>query len=185
MLNNFLTVLYFFLPAALANSSAVVLARIPIINQFSYPLDFYQSFHGQRILGDHKTIRGLIGGITIAIIIAFFQKILYQNNPQIANYLTVNYQDLNPFWLGLSLGGGALLGDCLKSFFKRRFQIPPGGNWFPFDYIDWVLGAIFCSYFYFQLSLGQYLFLLFFWSFFIHPLSDIFGSSLKKRPPIN
>ena len=42
-------------------------------------------------------------------------------------------------WLGLC----ALLGDLLKSFFKRRLTIAPGRPWIPFDEIDWVAGALF------------------------------------------
>jgi CDP-diglyceride synthetase len=35
-----------------------------------------------------------------------------------------------------------MTGDAVKSFFKRRLGITPGKSWFPFDQLDFVLGAI-------------------------------------------
>jgi CDP-2,3-bis-(O-geranylgeranyl)-sn-glycerol synthase len=40
------------------------------------------------------------------------------------------------------LGFGALAGDSIKSFFKRRVGVKPGKRWFPFDQIDFVIGAL-------------------------------------------
>jgi CDP-2,3-bis-(O-geranylgeranyl)-sn-glycerol synthase len=47
-------------------------------------------------------------------------------------------------WLliGLLLGVGALVGDAVKSFIKRRIGIPPGNSLAIFDQIDFVIGAI-------------------------------------------
>jgi CDP-2,3-bis-(O-geranylgeranyl)-sn-glycerol synthase len=40
------------------------------------------------------------------------------------------------------MSAGALLGDLLKSFFKRLAHRPPGTAWVPFDQIDYILGAV-------------------------------------------
>jgi CDP-2,3-bis-(O-geranylgeranyl)-sn-glycerol synthase len=45
-------------------------------------------------------------------------------------------------WLGLSFGVGAMTGDSVKSYFKRRRGVPPGAPWIPFDQLDFVLGAL-------------------------------------------
>jgi CDP-2,3-bis-(O-geranylgeranyl)-sn-glycerol synthase len=47
-------------------------------------------------------------------------------------------------WLGvgLRLGAGAMTGDAVKSFFKRRAGIAPGEPWIPFDQMDFALGAL-------------------------------------------
>jgi CDP-2,3-bis-(O-geranylgeranyl)-sn-glycerol synthase len=37
---------------------------------------------------------------------------------------------------------GAVGGDLLKSFLKRRRRIPPGARWIPADQLDFVIGAI-------------------------------------------
>ncbi|MBI3028400.1 MAG: CDP-archaeol synthase [Candidatus Rokubacteria bacterium] len=40
------------------------------------------------------------------------------------------------------MGGGALAGDLGKSFFKRRLDIASGKPLFPFDQLDFVVGAL-------------------------------------------
>ena len=48
------------------------------------------------------------------------------------------------------LGGGALIGDAVESFFKRQIGVSHGNPWIPFDQIDYTIGAIlFGSIFYF------------------------------------
>jgi CDP-2,3-bis-(O-geranylgeranyl)-sn-glycerol synthase len=51
-----------------------------------------------------------------------------------------------PLWLMLlasaMLGLGALLGDAIESFFKRRNNVPPGESWFPFDQTDYIIGGL-------------------------------------------
>ncbi|MEM3153941.1 MAG: CDP-archaeol synthase, partial [Candidatus Woesearchaeota archaeon] len=42
----------------------------------------------------------------------------------------------------LAAGIGALLGDSIKSFFKRRLGILPGRPWIPFDQVDYAIGAL-------------------------------------------
>ncbi|RMD58557.1 CDP-archaeol synthase, partial [Candidatus Woesearchaeota archaeon] len=44
--------------------------------------------------------------------------------------------------IGFALGFGALLGDSVKSFFKRRMGIAPGKPWYIIDQLDYVIGAI-------------------------------------------
>jgi len=41
---------------------------------------------------------------------------------------------------GLAMGLGAVLGDHIKSFFKRRLGKPPGSPWWP-DRIDFAVGG--------------------------------------------
>ena len=40
------------------------------------------------------------------------------------------------------MGFGALAGDLVKSFFKRRIGINPGAKFIPFDQTDFVVGAL-------------------------------------------
>ena len=61
--NEFLFLCWVFLPAIIANMAPVFAAKLPVLSGWSYPLDFFYTFRGQRVLGDHKTIRGLIAGI--------------------------------------------------------------------------------------------------------------------------
>ena len=44
--------------------------------------------------------------------------------------------------LSFYLGLGALLGDLVKSFFKRKIGIKSGEPWIIFDQIDYVIGGL-------------------------------------------
>ncbi len=90
----------------------------------NYPVDGYMTLGDKRILGDHKTIKGLILGTVTSTLLGLL--------------ILPNY----PWWLGLALGLGALSGDMIKSFFKRRIDILPGRSWIPFDQVDWVIGYL-------------------------------------------
>jgi CDP-2,3-bis-(O-geranylgeranyl)-sn-glycerol synthase len=54
----------------------------------------------------------------------------------------VDYQVVSVVGFGLALGLGSLIGDLVKSFFKRQLGVAPGKAWIPFDQIDWILGAL-------------------------------------------
>jgi CDP-2,3-bis-(O-geranylgeranyl)-sn-glycerol synthase len=88
----------------------------------------------RRWLGTHKTVVGFAAGVLGAVLVALLQS-------------RVAWRDaiaVREGWLGvgLRLGAGAMAGDAVKSFFKRRSGIAPGGSWIPFDQTDFVLGAL-------------------------------------------
>ncbi|PKL59205.1 MAG: hypothetical protein CVV33_09030 [Methanomicrobiales archaeon HGW-Methanomicrobiales-4] len=89
---------------------------------------------GRRILGDGKTFRGFIGGVLCGCFIGGLQ-IIAQSNPFFSS-LPV----LSPLVV-LLLATGALVGDMVKSFFKRRAGIDRGGKWPVVDQYDFVAGA--------------------------------------------
>lgn len=158
IINDILFTLWFFLPAGLANSSAVLAAKLPFLKKYNYPLDMYKNFRGVRIFGDHKTVRGLITGIFVGIIVVYLQQHLFT---WLTNKISiVNYNQINPLIMGVLMGGGALMGDAVKSFFKRRSDLTPGSPWFPFDQIDYILGSSVLSFFYLQLDIKYYLIFL-------------------------
>lgn len=59
-------------------------------------------------------------------------------------------------WLGL----GALVGDMVKSFFKRRLGIKPGAMFQPWDGIDYMIGAIIFMLPWYNGGVIEYIFLL-------------------------
>jgi len=120
ILSNILSTLYFFLPAIAGNITPVFVTRYNLLPQLNKPLDGNLLWRSQRLLGDNKTIRGLLSGIIVAALVGFWQGNLV---------------------LGATMGFGALWGDAIKSFFKRRFNKKPGSSWKPWDQIDFVIGA--------------------------------------------
>jgi len=127
---------YLMLPAYFANMAPVMVKRI---NLFVFPVDFNKKIGSNPILGRNKTFRGLIFGIIFAVIVAYLQYLLYDFEA-FRNISFLSYQN----WLlfGFFMGFGALAGDLIKSFFKRRLGINPGEKFIPFDQTDFVVGAL-------------------------------------------
>ena len=131
--------LYFMLPAYAANMAPVIFNRIPIGGE---PLDLDATLEGKRILGDHKTFRGLLMGIFCAILIVILQQQLTPSGSSLILFNYASLTQLQTVLLGVAFGAGALGGDLIKSFFKRRLGISPGKPWIPFDQLDFVIGAL-------------------------------------------
>jgi CDP-2,3-bis-(O-geranylgeranyl)-sn-glycerol synthase len=125
-------VVWFILPAWIANSMAINVSGLPVIKNFSTPIDFGRSWGGKRILGDGKTWRGLIGGVISAVICAMMQQ----------QYPVPGYVEMTPF-LGFLLGFGALFGDSAESLIKRRMGFDRGHPIFLLDHLDYIVGAFF------------------------------------------
>ncbi len=128
-----LQLMYLYLPAYLANLAPLLVKSV--LPRWNAPLDFGRKWRGERVLGSHKTWRGLITGVSAGLLTAYAQ---YALGP--ASWSMIDYS-LWPAW-GLLLSLGALGGDALKSFFKRRIRMKPGASWMPFDQVDYALGAL-------------------------------------------
>jgi CDP-2,3-bis-(O-geranylgeranyl)-sn-glycerol synthase len=131
------------IPVYVANASAVIVGG-------GTPIDFGRTWKdGRRILGDGKTWRGLFAGTFLGMTAGFGLAVA-------ASYLsTSDYSFLNltnfegfPMMILLlfSLCFGALLGDIVESFFKRRIGKDRGTDWIPFDQLDFLLGALLSSF---------------------------------------
>ena len=127
---------YLMLPAYFANMAPVIVKKI---NLFVLPIDFNTQMNNKPVLGKNKTFRGFIFGVIFSIIIVYVQFLLY-NIDFFKNISFFNYQN----WLlfGFLMGFGALTGDLVKSFFKRRLDLKPGAKFIPFDQTDFVVGAL-------------------------------------------
>lgn len=175
---------WFFGPAGLANVIAFGSGKIKFLKPYNYPVDLGLRFRGKRVLGSHKTIRGFVFGTAFAIIGTFIQVFFYNTLAWQREVLPLNYNEVNPLLLGFLLGFGALLGDAIKSFFKRQMGIQPGRSWVPFDQIDYIIGGIALSYLYVPLAWYQYLLITMMWVV-IHPATTFLGYLLKlKRKPL-
>ena len=169
--------LWFFLPAYFANMAPTFAKKAGVLEFLAKPIDFGKNFKGKQIFGSHKTWRGMISGIVLGILISHFQKFLFQFSFfQKISFL--NYQKLDVFFLGFLLSLGALSGDLISSFFKRRQSIKPGNPWIPFDQISFVIGAFFFTFFFFPILTSAY-FLILFLSFFLHIIGNRLGFWLK------
>lgn len=184
LLDDILLAFWFMLPAAVANAAPILSSRFPIIDTWNARLDFGKQFHGQPLLGSHKTWRGLISGMIFATLILWLQQLLVANAGWATNLTGgVDYASLPTLVLGPLFGLGALGGDALESFFKRRHGTRDGGAWVPFDQLDYIIGAVLVSLPFVVLSLRQYVLIFVIW-FGMHFASTYVGwrLGLKDQP---
>jgi CDP-diglyceride synthetase len=124
------------LPAYIANPSAALFGG-------GRPIDGGRKLSdGKRILGDGKTYRGFVTGVICGMLVGAIQILLA---PYIAPHLAsiVNPDQLMT-WTALAaitMPIGALLGDIVKSFFKRRIGYDRGAFLPLADQLDFVAGA--------------------------------------------
>lgn len=124
LLPRMLQLVYFMLPAYAANMTPPFLRYWKGWNP---PI-------AERLLGDHKTVLGFASGVGSAVVVTLVQSRIAWEGGLVHS---------EP-WLGLGLrfGIGAMTGDSVKSFVKRRVGIAPGQSWIPFDQVDFVIGAL-------------------------------------------
>lgn len=190
---NILFALWFFLPAGVANMTPILVAKLPVLKNWNTPIDLGKSWRGTRIFGDHKTWRGLVCGVIAGIAVVAVQSMIWSQSwwsesqwlqavlPPNADYLGHGQTALA---VGVALGMGALLGDAIKSFFKRRSGVPSGKSWFPFDQLDYVVGGLLLSAPFAALAVKQYVWIVVTW-FGMHLLFSYLGYRLHlKKDPI-
>ncbi|MES2153538.1 MAG: CDP-archaeol synthase [bacterium] len=160
-----LRALWIFLPAYLANMAPVFVAKL--VPSWSAPIDAgHVGKDGKRILGAGKTWRGLAGGALLGGIMALAMAWLaphwgliegwdfgfngYEYGAPVgrqapcvgdpadcSNYVVT--EAWRVFLFGAVVGFMALVGDAVKSYFKRRTGREGGAPWFPFDQLDFVI----------------------------------------------
>lgn len=172
--------LYFMLPAYLANMSAEIFSRIisPKVRILARPIDDNRKWRGQPLFGSHKTWGGLLYASMAGVIIFFIQQkvFVYSSIKQIS---LIDYSSTS-LLLGFLFGFGAIIGDLIKSFFKRRTNIPPGKPWIPFDQLDFLAGAVIFSLPIVILPWQNYL-TIFLVTPFLHILINRIGHYLRIR----
>jgi len=129
-MNVLITAIWLMLPAYIPNNCAVLFGG-------GTPLDFGRTFKdGRRIMGDGKTYRGTIAGTFCGIGVGLVQNALA---PQLGLPSFGAGYEQTLILLGLSLG--AMLGDIVASFFKRRLGLKRGDQLFFVDQLDFVFGS--------------------------------------------
>ncbi|MBL7160690.1 MAG: CDP-2,3-bis-(O-geranylgeranyl)-sn-glycerol synthase [Candidatus Aenigmarchaeota archaeon] len=132
------------LPAYAANGLA------PLIKFKSglHPIDGGRQWRGRPLLGRGKTWEGLFLGVFVAVIISLVQMTTFPFLPWALSEVHGVILNIVPMSaaLGLLLGLGAMCGDLVASFLKRRIRLPRGAPAPILDQDDFVLGAfIFAS----------------------------------------
>lgn len=167
--------IWWILPAYISNGAAVLIGG-------GTPMDFNKKLGGKPIFGEGKTWRGFIGGG-----LAGFAAGLVMNE-------FIPFDGIASLPIILSISFGALIGDLIKSFIKRRMGKKKGERWIIADQIDFLLGALLMAYlasiamqpyihknwFTEHFTIWHILFLLFFTPF-IHSATNILAYMLKYK----
>jgi len=115
--------LKFIFPAYCANA-------MPVIAGGGSSIDFGRKFFdGRPLFGKNKTFRGFLFGLAIGSTVGLAETVLFEY----------------PFLLGLLTSLGALLGDLIGAFLKRRLGLAPGDMLPVVDQVDFVVGAVLVS----------------------------------------
>ena len=122
--------LYFFLPAYIANMAPVFARKWKFLNK---PISV-------KYFGKHKTWRGILVATAAGLVTFILQQQFYTPSLWI-----IDYTDF-PFYFGAFMGLGAILGDLVKSYYKRKAEIKEGEPWHVFDQLDFVFGGIIGSF---------------------------------------
>ena len=115
--------LKFIFPAYCANA-------VPVLAGGGSPMDFGKNFlDGKRVFGKNKTYRGFFFGLAVGVAVG------------VVEWVVFGY----PFLFCVLSPLGALCGDLVGAFLKRRLGIAPGGLLPLIDQVDFVVGAILFS----------------------------------------
>ena len=115
-----ISALKFIFPAYCANAT-------PVLAGGGTKMDFGKNFiDGKRIFGINKTFKGFFFGLAIGIFVGLLE-VMFFHFPLLFSILTPT---------------GALLGDLVGAFLKRRLGIIPGGMLPIVDQVDFVVGAL-------------------------------------------
>ena len=117
--NDLSFVLLVIWPPYIANSVPVIVSRLPMRRR---PIDGGRLFlDGRRIFGDNKTVEGFLLGCAVGTLLGY----------AIASPIITL---LEAFVLSV----GALTGDLIGAFVKRRMGLQPGERAIPLDQLDFI-----------------------------------------------
>ncbi|MBS3056764.1 MAG: CDP-2,3-bis-(O-geranylgeranyl)-sn-glycerol synthase [Candidatus Aenigmarchaeota archaeon] len=135
-------------------ASAYAANAFPPLIRGKIPVDGNVKFKSQPLLGRGKTIEGTIAGILFGIFIGSLQ-LYFQND-------VAKYVDIIPlsFTAIVLLSAGAVFGDMIGSFIKRRIGFERGKPAILLDQLDFLIFALISVSFALHLTLPIIIFLI-------------------------
>lgn len=161
---------WFIAPAYAANA-------FPPIIKGKKPLDFGKNISKHRLLGDGKTFEGTIAGILFGMIIGSIQIYGQAYIPSEFGLIDMTVP------LVFLLACGAISGDIVGAFIKRRFNIKRGNPAPLLDQLDFLVFAIIFANYMIDINL-QIVLVLLILTPIIHWIANLIGyyGRVKKTP---
>ncbi|QSG01992.1 CDP-2,3-bis-(O-geranylgeranyl)-sn-glycerol synthase [Natranaeroarchaeum sulfidigenes] len=119
------------LPAYVPNNAAVLTGGGP-------PIDGGRTWNDKRVLGDGKTWRGTAGGILAGVGLGLLLNFLAESVSSAFAFTVPEF----PLAALFALAAGAMLGDILASFLKRRTGRERGAAFPGIDQLDFVVVSL-------------------------------------------
>jgi CDP-2,3-bis-(O-geranylgeranyl)-sn-glycerol synthase len=129
--------IWLILPAYAANG----LTPLVGLRKGLHPIDGGRRFKGEPLLGPGKSWEGMLFGTLIGGLIGLVEMLAYPYLPFSISAELLNIVPMS-LLLGLLLGFGAMFGDLVGSFIKRRLKIPRGKPAIILDQEDFLAGAL-------------------------------------------
>ena len=119
------------LPVIITGIVNAVFCKSHLLDKLKIPIDCHKTLKdGQRVFGDHKTLKGFIGYIIFAVIFSVIFGLISTRVHWLERhnffYFTHNNNVVFNFMLGSLLGFTWTLFELPNSFLKRRLKIAPG-----------------------------------------------------------
>jgi len=123
---SFANVMYTVLPVTLANVLHMFIVKKKLFSGLNAPIDRGISWRQERILGNHKTWRGLVVIVLGTCLFTLAHATLEHFAPQLTAYNLIDYSQTSWWQVGLWWGGGYALAELPNSFVKRRMSVAAG-----------------------------------------------------------
>ena len=164
--------LWFIMPAYVANASAP-------LAKGKMPIDRRKYFGKERLLGDGKTIEGLVFGVILGTLTGFIMTFFYNDIIFLfeGTEITLPYIDI---FIGFVISFGALFADIVGSFIKRRIGMRRGEDALLLDQLDFVVGAALFGYFFTYIDWAMIIILIALTPI-VHRIANIVGYVLKIK----
>ena len=146
------------------------------------PMDFGKKLGKNRIFGDGKTFEGFLVGLLAGFLVGVLSTYLYSYLNPFALAKGFSLPTMSLF-IGFLIAFGALFGDLIGSFLKRRFGFGRGKDVLLLDQLDFIFGALIFSYFFTEITIYMIIIMLVITPL-IHRAACIIGYwwKVKKEP---
>jgi CDP-2,3-bis-(O-geranylgeranyl)-sn-glycerol synthase len=153
-------IIYIF-PAYAANGA-------PVLFGGGAPLDCKRKFMGKRIFGDNKTIRGTAAALLIGILAGGLESLVFPSIPFILE-------------ISIMLTIGAVFGDLLGSFIKRRIDFKSGRSFPVMDQFGFMVFALLFAFWLGHLPMWYGILTIIVLTGLLHPLTNLGANKLKLK----
>lgn len=169
-INNLIHIIWIIIPAYIANGTPVVVSKLLSLRNIArHPIDFGKIFiDGRRVLGDSKSWEGLLSGIIAGLITSLIQYLIEGSSIVIVR--------------GFILSIGAMAGDIIGAFIKRRIGLKPGESLPIVDQLMFVIIALSLAILFnlIRITLIQFIFVLLL-TFLLHITTNYIAYKLNLK----